>query len=149
MKIIDPGHVYLLKGLGGGDQELRFIKRSGGAIQYKEEWLGLQTQEILRVLIDRTEYLNSIIPCVESEDSLWHLRMALFLYEVRAYRRKHEGLNRKVPEHDDAERPRPWRDGPFQDIPFNEQDIEKYPVGTDGHIILIEITTKRKGEEPC
>lgn len=137
MKVIDPGHVYLLEGLGEGDQELRFIKRSGGAIQYKEEWAGIQTQEVLRALIDRTGYLDNIIPCVESEDTLYYLRMALFMYEARAYRRKQEGVNREAPQHDDSVRARGWRNNPFGDVPFNEQGIEKRPIGTDGHIILV------------
>lgn len=35
-----------------------------------------------------------------------------------------------------AERPRPWRDQPMQDVPFNEIDIEQKPIGPDGHIKL-------------
>lgn len=135
MKIIDPGHIYDLWQLGSDEpQRLTFIKRSGGAVQYDEEWPGVQVQEVLRALIDRSLYLNDIIPCAETEDAIWYLRMALFSYEARAHRRKQEGLNRKQPNHDDSERPRCWREFPFQDVPFNEADIEIRPIGIDGHI---------------
>lgn len=136
MKEIDRGHIYELTQLGGGTQTLTFVKRSGGAITYPEEWPGVQTQEVIRALIARTKYLDEVLPCVETKDALWHLRMILFMYEVRAYRRKQESVNREQPAHDDTERPRPWRDDPFADVPFNEQDIEMRPIGPDGHIVL-------------
>jgi hypothetical protein len=137
MRVIDPGHIYELQGLGGGDQTLTFIKRSGGAIKYDKEWPGLQTQEVLRALIDRTKYLNDVLPCTETQDALWYLRRVLYLYELRAWRRKQEAVNREAPEHDDTARGRPWRELPHE-APFNEQDIELRPTGPDGHIILDE-----------
>ena len=137
MKVVDPGHVYELDHLGGrGSQTIRFVKRSGGAAVHDEEWDGLQTQEVLRALIDRTDYLFDILPCVESGDAAWHLRMALFEYEARAYRRKQEDKNRKTPAHDDTERPRSYRDRQYADVPFDETDIETRPIGLDGHIVL-------------
>ena len=137
MRILDPGHVYELDNLGfRGTQTIRFVKRSGGAATHDEEWDGLQTQEVIRALIDRTEYLDAILPCAESDRAAYHLRMALFEYEARAYRRKQEGKNRRIPEHDDTERPRPWRDREYNDVPFNEDGIELRPVGPDGHITL-------------
>lgn len=141
MEIVDSGHIYRLKEIGTdpGIQYLMFIKRSGGAVKYDEEWPGLQTQEVLRALIDRTKYLDSIIPCAETKDAVYHLRMALFMYEVRAYRRKQEEVNRKAPRHDDSERPHGWRELPFGDIPFSEHEIEKRLVGLDGHILLERI----------
>ena len=136
MKVIDPGHIYELIELGSDKtQTLTFIKRSGGAITYDHEWPGLQTQEVIRALIDRTEYLDAVLTCTETQDALYHLRMALYCYELRAYRRKRESVNRKAPSHDDSERPRPWRDNP-DDMPFNEQDIENRPIGPDGHIVI-------------
>lgn len=137
MRVLDDGHSYELEQLGTDDKFLlKFIKRSGGAIQYGEEWAGLQTQEVIRALIHRTAYLDSIIECAESQDSIYHLRMALFLYEARAYRRKMEGSNRKEPKHDDGTRHKAWSENPYADVPFNEYRIEEYPIGEDGHIIL-------------
>lgn len=136
MKVIDTGHIYDLTQLGGGTQRLTFVKRSGDAINYEEEWPGVQTQEVIRALIDRTKYLNNILPCVETMDALQDLRMALFMYEVRAWRRKQEKINRKKPAHDDSDRPRAWRENPFEDVPFNEHEIELRPIGADGHILV-------------
>lgn len=136
MKIIDPGHIYELQQLGGGTQKLTFVKRSGGTISYDQEWVGVQVQEVLRALIDRTKYLNDVLPCVETQDALHNLRMALFEFEARAWRRKQEKVNRKKPAHDDSVRPKSWHESPFDDVPFNEHEIELRPVGDDGHIIL-------------
>jgi hypothetical protein len=136
MIILDDGHLYDLTQLGGGTQQLRFVKRSGGAVRYKEEWPGVQSQEVLRALINRNKFLNQILPCKETEDALYHLRMVIFLYEVRAWRRKQSELNRKDPAHDDSARPRSWRENPFDDVPFNEHEIEFRLVGEDGHILI-------------
>ena len=136
MKTINPGHIYELRQLGDENtQTLKFIKRSGGAVQYDKEWAGLQTQEVLRALIDRTNYLNNILPCKETVEAKRCLQMALYWYEVRALRRKRSQTNRTTLDHDDIETPH----GEFQyaqDIPFNEIDIELRPIGEDGHIIL-------------
>lgn len=136
MKTLDKGHVYELNQLGGGAQALTFVKRSGGAVCYEKEWPGVQTQEVLRALIERTKYLDTILPCIETKDAMQYLRMALFMYEVRAWRRKQEKLNREEGSHDDSVRPRGWRENSFDDVPFNEYEIERRPVGKDGHILV-------------
>jgi len=136
LKIIETGHVYDLKNLESpGFQRLTFIKRSGGAIQYADEHPGTNTQEVLRALIERTEYLNSVIPCAETQDAVYFLRMALYSYEVRAWRRKQEKLNKKAPQHNDAATMSAHRDD-FKDIPFSWHNIEELPVGEDGHVIV-------------
>ncbi|HTH92940.1 MAG TPA: hypothetical protein VL576_00450 [Candidatus Paceibacterota bacterium] len=136
MKTIDPGHIYELRQLGDDNtQTMTFIKRSGGAVQYEKEWPGLQTQEVLRALIDRTKYLYEVLPCKETEEALRHLRMALFWYEARAYRRKKSSTNRTTNAHDDTLTV-PMNVNLPDDIPFTEVDIELRPTGEDGHIIL-------------
>ena len=138
VRVVDPGHVYELRQLGSraAPQLLRFVKRSSGAVEYPEEWTGVQVQEVIRALIDRTEFLDAIMPCAETSSAAWHLRMALFEYEARAHRRKSQKSNRGPNNHDFSERPRGWRDHPYGDVPFNEQEIELCPVGEDGHIIV-------------
>lgn len=136
MKILDPGHIFEMQQLGGGTQTITFVKRSGGAISYEDEWPGVQVQEVLRVLIARTKYLHSILPCTESLDAICYLRMTLFMYEVRAWRRKQESLNRREGAHDDTARSRSWREEPFDDVPFSEFEIELLPTGEDGHIVI-------------
>lgn len=135
MKILVPGHVYALTELGGGIQTLTFIRRSGGAVTYEEEWPGVQTQEVLRALIDRTKYLDQVLPCIETKDAIEFLRQALYQYELRAWRRKQEAVNRQAPTHDDTGRHRPWRDE-GDDAPFSAHEIELRPIGPDGHIII-------------
>lgn len=137
MRVLDEGHIYELDQLGTEETYLLvFIKRSSRYIKHEREWAGLQTQEVLRALIDRTQYLNDLIPCVETQDAIWHLQTALFCYEARAHRRKLEKVNRLDASHDDTERPKPWRDHPYESVPFSEMGIELRPTGEDGHIIL-------------
>lgn len=136
MKIIDSGHIYELTQLGDDNtQIIKFIKRSGGSIHYEQEWPGLQTQEVLRALIDRTKYLNTILPCNETMEAIKHLQMALYWYEARALRRKRSETNRTTLDHDDT-KVVPLVCNLPDDIPFNFDDIELRPIGNDGHIIL-------------
>ena len=68
MNIDDSGHVYRLDTFGKDGKlrrqaKLKFIKRSGGAVEHPNEHPGVNTQEVLRALIERTEYLDQILPC--------------------------------------------------------------------------------------
>lgn len=88
MKVIDPGHEYFLEGVGGaGPQRIVFVKNEGkkypGNVGFHA---GILTQELLRVCVDRTEYLNSQGTCMETELALSAMRQALAWYEVRAAR---------------------------------------------------------------
>lgn len=88
MIIVDPGHEYILQPVGEAEsQRLVFVKNEGekypGNVGYHG---GVLTQEILRVLIDRTKYLNDQGSCMETEHALASLRQALAWYEVRAAR---------------------------------------------------------------
>lgn len=140
MRVLEPGHIYELDHLcSEGHETLTFIKRSGAAVHYADEHPGTNSQEVIRALIERTEYLDTVLECVESKDAAWHLRMALYMYEVRAFRRKVEKLNRMAGAHDDSERPRPAREYPDR-VPFNEQGIESRPFGPDGHIRIDKAT---------
>lgn len=142
--VLDPGHGYVLydqplnNEIRGGAQELHFLKRSGRIIKHDSENAGLLSQTVLRVLIDRTKYLNELLPCDETSNALYHLRMALFMYEARAYRRKQEKVNRQDLEHDDTARAKPWHDHVYPDVPFGPDGIELLPIGEDGHILILE-----------
>lgn len=217
MKIVDPGHIYELWEIEKTNfQTVTFVKRSGGAVTYDVEWPGVQTQAVMRAiidyldllregcevvksyalwqlgskdtqsltissidqvnilieaLIDRSFYLDAIIECVETKDAITWLgiskacgvhykrmkdglgnhpsaglneltemircvRMALWCYEARAYRRKKQTLNRKHPAHDDTARLRSWRNPVCYDVPFTEHEIELMPIGEDGHVVM-------------
>lgn len=136
MKILDSGHIYELKQLGDNEtQKITFIKRSGGAVHYEKEWPGLQTQEVLRALIDRTIYLDKVLECKETKEAIKHLRAALYWYEVRALRRKRSKTNRTTNNHNDELTPEYKMSYP-SDIPFTEFEIEKRETGEDGHILF-------------
>lgn len=139
MEVLDPGHTYALdkfyefKMSPFNFVELQFLKRNSGSKKHDGEYPGTNSQEVIRALIDRTKYLNDVLPCNESGDILYHLRMALYMYEVRAYRRKVEKVNRKAPDHNDE---LTRGHGENRDIPFTEYEIELLPTGPDGHIKL-------------
>ena len=89
MRIIDPGHEYILEGVGTENltQKIIFVKNEGK--QYPGNvgcHGGVLTQELLRVIIDRTKYLNAQGSCMETEHALAAIRQALAWYEVRAAR---------------------------------------------------------------
>lgn len=141
-EVLEPGHKYKLPHLeSGGFEILTFIKRSSDAVDYgTDEHPGTNTQSVLRALIERTLFLNDVIPCAETQDAVYFLRQALYMYEVRAYRRKQAKLNKRAGHHESLE-PGIYRDE-FDDVPFSWYEIEKLPVGSDGHILVEQIVTK-------
>ena len=134
IETVDEGHIYEIHLSGHNPQRVTFVKRSGENIRHKEEWPGVQTQEVMRAVIHyiKKNYQRSSAPEIANL-----LRMSLFMYEVRAYRRKQESVNRKAPAHDDTARPKDWHLYPFPDVPFNSDKIEMRAIGPDGHIIVL------------
>lgn len=137
MKVRDAGHVYDLGVLGiegesmaqASPFELVFLKRNGGPVQRDEQWDGTISQEVIRALIDRTKYLDALLPCRENVMALAGLRQALYWYEVRAYRRHLQHLNR-VNALDDETVELP--------VPFEMFAIEELPTCAHcGHILTI------------
>jgi hypothetical protein len=92
MIVVDAGHHYVLSEVGvRGPRpwaELVFVKNIGEKYPGNtgEPHGGVLTQEVLRVLIDRTKYLNEQGACFETEMALAAMRQALAWYEVRAAR---------------------------------------------------------------
>lgn len=89
MNVRDPGHDYVLASLEGkAPQRLTFAKREGpGFPGNVGSHPGTTTQEVLRALIDRGEYVNGQIPCAETEAATELMKSALLLLELRAARR--------------------------------------------------------------
>lgn len=90
MKVTETGHVYELANRSvetdkphTSAQELVFVNKEPGA-----EHNGTTTQEVIRVLIDRTRHCNNCLPHPNNERVIYHLRMALALHEARAIERK-------------------------------------------------------------
>lgn len=89
MKVLDRGHHYLLNIYDGeGVMGLRFMKRVGEGYPGNTGKAnpGTNSQEVLRALIDRIQYLHSQAPAPENEEIRSHLRSALLLFEQRAAR---------------------------------------------------------------
>lgn len=156
MQVIDPGHVYWIPNLESpprplwvqrlaqwlapkmcawfGGQCVVFIKRSSKMVWHPNEHPGSNTQELFRVTINRSEYLDIVGHSEETLDSVYYQRMALWCYEARAYRRKLQKLNKQAQGQALMGSSNSTRDG-WDDIPFSEYGIEHRPVGPDGHII--------------
>lgn len=113
MKVIDLGHKYLVDSYDGGyPYYVIFMKREGEKFPGNVgKYSGTNCQEIIRVLIDRVQYLDEQDRCVENKQIIENLRLALEAFEVRAARRHGRTLI------------------------YNETPIEKDPYcSTCGHI---------------
>lgn len=94
MKVLDPGHKYLLDSHDGGESILlKFVKRDSPPGKYPgntDSYPGTLTQEVLRALIDRGEYVQNQQPCPETESFIHLMRTGLFLLESRVRRIRHQ-----------------------------------------------------------
>jgi predicted Zn-ribbon and HTH transcriptional regulator len=88
VKILDPGHRYLIEALDGGeDQIIQFVKRVGPNYPGNQDPVGGPiTQEFIRAILDRCKYVNNQEPCIETETIISSLRTILMMFEVRAAR---------------------------------------------------------------
>lgn len=109
MKILTPGHKYELDhfenfGLAGVPvQTLQFIEkrpvqppRIGVPGEMETVNDGTTNEEVLRVLIDRLQFLNGKFPCRENAIVLTHLETALLWLEKRTNDRKARGVEGKA-----------------------------------------------------
>src|SRR5580700_282369 len=91
MKVSEKGHIYhpdnraAHKGDGVAEQTITFANHEAGS-----EHGGTTTQEVIRILLDRTRHCNNCMPHWVNEQVIYHLRSALVLHEMRALQRKFE-----------------------------------------------------------
>lgn|SRR5262249_39196343 len=93
MRVSETGHIYHptnrrpenAVGHPLPEQTLIFINKQPG-----QEHDGTTTQEVIRILIDRTRHCANCMPHPNNERIIYHLRMALVLHEARALERKTE-----------------------------------------------------------
>lgn len=141
MNVLDPGHIYDLQHLEGpGAEQLIFEKRNSGALDRgNDEYHGTYSQEVIRALIDRTQYLDSVLHDEANDFIVKNLRRALWWYEVRAYRRHTLGIN-GTGEVDPGTR---------LSIPFRSFEVEKLAIREeDKHIDLEKLpSSQRKKKE--
>ena len=88
MKVLDPGHIYELAHLDGDSSSLLiFVKRMGEKYPGNDcAREGVTTQEVLRALIDRLQYVDNQHPWDENKFVIKLLRNAIFGLEIRAAR---------------------------------------------------------------
>jgi hypothetical protein len=116
MRVIQRGHRYSLDHVGGKEHsEIQFQNKEPG-----QECEGVTTQEILRVLIDRTHYCNNCLPHRVNEQIIWYFRMAIALHEARALEQK---------------------------VAKGEIKPEFEPLGPDGHLLPVGRRAPRPLEE--
>ena len=98
MKIIVAGHEYELMNAEGSRiiGTLFFVHKKVGA-NGKLELVkdGTTTEEVLRVLIDRLEHLQSKVPCKENRVAIMALTKALEALEKRTADRTERGVEGK------------------------------------------------------
>ena len=79
MRVEKAGHRYKLKRLDGeGHEVLQFVDRNHGT-----DTAGTTNQEVIRVLVDRIEFLDTELTWAGNKEIIKHLRMALVLHEAR------------------------------------------------------------------
>lgn len=99
VRVIDPGHHYLLEELDGGPGfEIIFLKRQGpGYPGNSGEHSGPTMQEYARALLDRVRYVDAQQPCAENVEAIWHLERFILCLERRAASR--HGVTLSVDDH--------------------------------------------------
>lgn len=93
MKVFERGHIYQpeMRTPSGAPleidatQTITFVNKQSG-----QEHNGTTTQEVIRILIDRTRHCANCVPHPNNERIVYHLRRALVLHEARALERKTE-----------------------------------------------------------
>lgn len=101
MKTITPGHKYELSNFetdATPNQELQFIEKvpvSEGSTELKTVNNGTTNEEVLRMLIDRMQQLQSKFPCRENAIAITKLDEALLWLEKRTSDRKSRGVEGK------------------------------------------------------
>ena len=89
MKVIREGHLYELEMFedksGRYDQSLQFIEKVPTGInnELRTEFDGTTNEEVLKVLINRMEYLQNKFPCEENEMTISCLYESLYWLEKR------------------------------------------------------------------
>jgi hypothetical protein len=99
MRTLIAGHRYQLDNFEGSKpQTLQFIHkepRHAGTTEMMTLEDGTTNEEVLRVLIDRMEFLQDRCPCKENLGALDHMRGALALLEQRTLNRQSRGVEGK------------------------------------------------------
>lgn len=98
MKPIVDGHYYKLNNVENGTQEIQFIHKKpviGESNILKTVQDGTTNEEVLKMLIDRFEFLQAKLPSKENYVVIEKLKDALFWIEKREEDRKKRNVKGK------------------------------------------------------
>ena len=99
MQVITTGHKYELASFEGGpSQSLQFIEKvptAEGSKELRTVNDGTTNEEVLKVLIDRLQYLNGIFPCRENAIVITKLEESLMWLNHRTAQRQARGVEGK------------------------------------------------------
>ena len=99
MKVVTEGHTYLLDSFEGAPpQFLQFIHKvpvEGTVAELRTVNDGTTNEEVLRVLIDRMNYLQGKFPCRENAIVITKLEESLMWLEKRTADRKARNVEGK------------------------------------------------------
>lgn len=91
MYCTDPAHRYQLT----DGQEIRFLKKervSPESTELRTVHVGTTNEELLEVLIDRTQTLQDKFPCEENANALASMRYALAQFNARTAKRQAQNV---------------------------------------------------------
>jgi hypothetical protein len=96
MKNIVKGHRYSLENFEGSENQiLQFIHKEFQHGELETVTDGTTNEEVLAVLIDRMEFLQSKFPCKENAIVITNLQESLMWLEKRTSDRKDRGVEGK------------------------------------------------------
>lgn len=102
MKILTPGHLYELANFENPTlpgQKIQFIQKvsdpQGATPVLKTVADGTTNEELIKVLIDRLNFLHVKFPCDENGAAIAHLSDALYALQSRTYDRQQRGVEGK------------------------------------------------------
>lgn len=99
MQILTPGHKYIAENfdkLEEVGQTIQFIEKErafDGVLETKND--GTTNEELLEILLDRLNFLNSKFPCRENEVAITHIATALLWLNKRTSDRIKRGVEGK------------------------------------------------------
>jgi predicted metal-dependent hydrolase len=103
MKVVDEGHRYLLENVPDDEkpvvrapQTIDFMKRVDGKMVAPH---GTTNEEVLKMMIDRMQYLQKKLPCRENAIVITKLEESLMWLESRTQTRVEQGVETKDVSH--------------------------------------------------
>lgn len=80
-----------LYALGDGQKQIQFVKYTDGKLIHE----GTTNEELLEIVIDRTQFLDSKFPCIENKVAIEALKIALDALNNRTHKRVAQGMETK------------------------------------------------------